>query len=76
MRIKCCKSVIRQALYFQCFYLYWATSAVYTLTQNVVLLFPKVRRAVNIPELPTESKTPIQDMVKSAKKKLTSRDSS
>ena len=41
--------------------LYWATSSIYGLVQNLALMQPGIRRLLRIPKSPTESKTPIKD---------------
>jgi len=49
--------------------LYWSTSSVYGVVQNLVMQQPRVRRALKIPYAEGESKTPISDMIKTAKLK-------
>uniref|UniRef100_A0A182XMZ0 Membrane insertase YidC/Oxa/ALB C-terminal domain-containing protein n=1 Tax=Anopheles quadriannulatus TaxID=34691 RepID=A0A182XMZ0_ANOQN len=43
-----------------CLCLYWVTSSAYGLGQNVLLLSPRVRRAVGIPAVPSELTHPYQ----------------
>lgn len=53
--------------------LYWTSSSLFGLAQNIVLKIPKVRRAVRIPQAPSESATPFQDMWEVAKTKYSRR---
>ncbi|GFG37145.1 hypothetical protein Cfor_00395 [Coptotermes formosanus] len=41
-----------------CLSLYWVTSSVYGLVQNLVLLSPRVKRLANIPETPNQLNNP------------------
>merc|ERR1711911_350708 len=48
--------------------LYWTTSSVYGLIQNLVMLSPRVRRGLKIPQTPRELQQPykhIADQIKS-----------
>eukprot|EP00041_Stephanoeca_diplocostata_P025910 m.690000 g.690000 ORF g.690000 m.690000 type:complete len:374 (-) comp22848_c0_seq3:3057-4178(-) len=47
--------------------LYWATSSVFGLAQNLVFRYPAVRQRFNIPSTPTDSATPIRHMAIEAK---------
>jgi mitochondrial inner membrane protein COX18 len=51
--------------------LYWVTSSVYGLTQNLILLSPRVKRAVGIPKTPSEHEHPYQHLVDSLRNRLT-----
>lgn len=55
--------------FLQVLCLYWSTSSVYGVVQNLVMQQPRVRRALKIPYAEGESKTPISDMIKTAKLK-------
>ncbi|XP_070544822.1 cytochrome c oxidase assembly protein COX18, mitochondrial-like [Ptychodera flava] len=50
--------------------LYWTTSSIFGLTQNILLKFPKVRRVCGIPKTSHESRTPYKDMYQIAKQKF------
>lgn len=50
--------------------LYWATSSSFGLVQNVLLMQPKVRRMLQIPKSPSESKTPIKDKLEVLKARI------
>ncbi|XP_002737317.1 cytochrome c oxidase assembly protein COX18, mitochondrial-like [Saccoglossus kowalevskii] len=50
--------------------LYWASSSVYGLGQNLLLKSPKMRRIFQLPHVPSESTTPYKDMMKLAKIKF------
>ncbi|XP_014777236.1 cytochrome c oxidase assembly protein COX18, mitochondrial [Octopus bimaculoides] len=54
-----------------CMCWYWTCSSLYGLLQNIVLKFPKVKRTLKIPETPSETKQPLQDLFAAAKKKYT-----
>ncbi|KFB47041.1 AGAP005624-PA-like protein [Anopheles sinensis] len=45
-----------------CLCLYWVSSSAYGLGQNLFLLSPRVRRAVGIPAVPSESSQPYQHL--------------
>uniref|UniRef100_A0A182KAL1 Membrane insertase YidC/Oxa/ALB C-terminal domain-containing protein n=1 Tax=Anopheles christyi TaxID=43041 RepID=A0A182KAL1_9DIPT len=45
-----------------CLCLYWVTSSAYGLGQNLMLLSPRVRRAVGIPAVPSELSHPYQHL--------------
>ncbi|CAG0921588.1 unnamed protein product [Notodromas monacha] len=45
-----------------CVTLYWATSSLAALMQNVVIKYPQVRRALGVPKTPSESETPFKDV--------------
>ncbi|XP_064594434.1 cytochrome c oxidase assembly protein COX18, mitochondrial-like [Liolophura sinensis] len=53
--------------------LYWTSSSLFGLAQNIALKIPRVRRAVGIPKTPSESATPFQDMWEVAWTKYTRR---
>lgn len=48
-----------------CLCIYWVSSSVYGLLQNLLLLSPKIRRAVGIPITPSEVKQPFQRLMNS-----------
>lgn len=54
---------------FQCLTLYWATSSVFGLVQNVVIISPKVRRFCRIPQTPSELENPYQQVISGFKHK-------
>ncbi|KAJ7381135.1 Cytochrome c oxidase assembly protein cox18, mitochondrial [Desmophyllum pertusum] len=42
--------------------LYWSVSAFFGLAQNIAFKFPAVRRLLGIPQTPSESQHPMQDL--------------
>jgi len=52
--------------------LYWATSATYSLAQNIAFKFPQVKRAFGVRQTPSEKQTPLFLLVDSFRKRLTS----
>ncbi|KAL5018721.1 hypothetical protein ScPMuIL_004443 [Solemya velum] len=52
-----------------CMCLYWTSSSLFGLTQNLALKLPRVRRAVGIPASAGESPTPFKDMAEAARRK-------
>jgi len=51
--------------------LYWTTSSLYGLSQNIVMLSPKVRRSLKIPATPQEIQHPYKHIADQIKNKFT-----
>ena len=51
------------AYLLQAMVLYWSLSSSYGLIQNILFKYPQVRRVLNIPKTPSESKTPYKDLL-------------
>ena len=47
--------------------LFWATSAMYSVGQNVLLMYPSARARLGIPRTPSDSDTPIADLLRTAR---------
>jgi mitochondrial inner membrane protein COX18 len=50
--------------------LYWMTSSVYGLAQNLFLLSPRVKRAVGVPDTPSAQEHPYQHLANSLRRRL------
>nr|CAD7395628.1 unnamed protein product [Timema cristinae] len=50
-----------------CLCLYWTTSSIYGLGQNLLLLSPKVKKLVGIPDSPSQSDKPYQHLLSEIK---------
>ncbi len=45
--------------------LYWTASSAMGLGQALALRYPRVRRALRIPQVPSESRKPVRDVLRS-----------
>lgn len=49
--------------------LYWTTSSLYGLGQNIALRLPRVRALLAIPAAPSDSRTPLRDLARIARER-------
>lgn len=57
-------------LFFQGVSLYWTTSSIYGLSQNLFLLSPQVRKCFGIPKTPYNNEHPYKYILNKTKSKL------